>query len=219
MTVDQASPFATALRFFALIVVAAVAVTAGHALAPAADKSPKDSTWEDQDPKEFTEKERLADRPGNFEVARKVGMFFEGAYQVEPQVPDIAFPYNDNGRRIESAEAAAIREQRRDSQLRESGRKQQNKLRQYNIVLHKLTFVNLAKGETKVPNADALGFAQQERLNEVRKDHPERCCLVLIRAGLESLESAKIEGNQTDSDFVLCYVLKGGEWKVVWFEK
>jgi hypothetical protein len=58
-----------------------------------------------------------------------------------------------------------------------------------------------------------------KRFESVRADHKEQCWLVLLRAGLESLQSEKIEGNTSDADFTLCYVKKLDGWKIVWFEK
>lgn len=177
-----------------------------------------ESVWEDYDDSSFKNKDRLANRPGNMQVVKKVGEFFEGMYLVEPDYADLAFPYNNNGKRIETAEAYEAANAAWEQKRRDDGRKERNKFRSYNVVIHKLTLLNLAEGETSPPNPAEYGF-NLERLESVRKDHKERCCLVLIRATLESLQSEKIEGDESDADFVLCYVMKADGWKLVWFEK
>lgn len=176
------------------------------------------SVWEDYAAESLDNTKRMAERPGNFEIVKKVGEFFEGMYQVEPVMKDRAFPFNNNGKRIESADADAAATKATEEKLREEGRTQINKLRSYNIVIHKTTLLPFAVGESTIENAEALGVNTQ-RFESVRKDHPERCWLVLLRAGFESLQSEKIEGNRNDADFALCYVLKASGWKLVWFEK
>lgn len=186
---------------------------------PAKPISENESVWEDVPEEDLDYEPRLDDRPGNLEVVTKTGEFWEGMYKVEPDYEDVAYPLNWNGRvyKTKAENDAKIREQ--ESEARESGRKLTNKLRRYNVVIHRLTFVNLEPGMTKVPNADELGFDQHDRLSQVRKSHDGRAVLVLHRAGFESLESDKIEGDHSDSDFVLLWAKKADGWKLVWFEK
>jgi hypothetical protein len=58
-----------------------------------------------------------------------------------------------------------------------------------------------------------------DRFIQVRKAHPERCVLALIRMSWKSLQSDKVEFNRSDSDIILCWVKKDDGWKLVWFEK
>ncbi|MBK8205438.1 MAG: hypothetical protein IPK87_01470 [Planctomycetes bacterium] len=134
---------------------------------------------------------------------------------------DIAYPFNNNGSRVKTAEDDSTENTMLEEEARREGRKKKNKLRQYSVVIHKLTLFELNHGESSLINPKDHGITEQniERFLSVRKDHPERCCLVLVRAGLESLQSKKIEGDASDADMILCYVMKADGWKLVWFEK
>ena len=178
-----------------------------------------ESVWEDHD--DLDQEDRLADRPGNFEVVSLVGEFFRSVYQVRPDFEHVAYPYQSDSKVWETKELHDAATAEAEAEARKTGRKEKNKLRSYNVVIHKVTLVNLKEGESGIPNATELGVSMSkiERLGEVRERHPERCVVTLLRVGLESLQSDKVEGDRSDSDMILCWVKKPEGWKLVWFEK
>ncbi|MCA8910602.1 MAG: hypothetical protein KDB82_02770 [Planctomycetes bacterium] len=181
-----------------------------------------ESVWEDYDAKDLDNEKRLPDRPGNFEVIAKVGEFWEAMYQIDPDYNDVAYPLCWNHEWYQTKEEQDADEAADEAKYRKSGRKHKNKLRQFNVVMHKLTFLNLKEGESGIPNFADRGLTEVEvdEFAEVRKKHPERCVVVLIRAGLESLQSNKIEGDNSDADFALCWVKKKDNgWKLVWMSR
>lgn len=175
-----------------------------------------ESVWEDYPAEDLDNTKRLPDRPGNFEVVKKVGEFFEGIYGVQPNYKDVAYPFRQNGEFVTEGQTL----ENWDGKSWREGKARRNKLRQFNLVIHKLTMLEFSLGESAVANPEGYGNVKRlkEVFPEVRKHHPERCCLVLIRASAESLQSDKIEGNASDSDLILCYVKKDTGWKLVWFE-
>ncbi len=180
-----------------------------------------ESVWEDYPAEDLDNEKRLPNRPGNFEVIKMAGDFLEGAYQVEPELRGVAFPFNSNGTVIASREEFDRKNEDAEAKRRDSGIKQKNKLRQYNLVVHRITLQDVAPGSGSVTNPTEFGITEHklDRFASVRKTHTERCVLVLMRMGMESLQSDKIEGDTSDSDFILCYVQKADGWKLVWFEK
>jgi len=180
-----------------------------------------ESVWEDYPADDLDNEKRLPSRPGNFEVVKMAGDFLEGVYQVEPELRGAGFPFLSNGTLIASREEFDRQNKEAAAKRRESGSKQKNKFRQYNLVVHRITLQDVAPGSASVTNPAELGITERalDRFAEVRKTHAERCVLVLMRMGMESLQSDKIEGDRSDSDFILCYVKKPEGWKLVWFEK
>lgn len=179
-----------------------------------------ESVWEDY-PAEDLKPKRLPDRPGNFEVITLVGQFYEGRYQVEPRYTGhAAFPLWLASDRFESDEEFQAKRQVDDETRRERGRKQKNKLRQYNVIISELKLQRFASGESAVTNPKENGVTQTdlETFAAVRKAHPERCYLVLVDVQLESLQSDKVEGGGAAAE-ILCYVHKADGWKLVWWRK
>lgn len=179
-----------------------------------------ESTWADVDEAKLKNKARVSQRPGNFEVVKKVGELFEASYAVHPHIPDIAYPFFDESLRIESRADDELREAERDREARQSGQARINKLREENVIIHKLTLCRFAPADATIVNPAELGLTQSdlERFAEVRKVHPEACYLVLVNMSLESLKSDRVSLNKSDSDLILCYVQKAEGWRIVWVD-
>jgi hypothetical protein len=180
-----------------------------------------ESVWEDYALESLDNGERLKDRPGNFEVLTMIGRFFESVYQVEPLFDDVAYPLQQGSGVVASKEEGDAEYERRMRRAREAGRKERNKARSYNFVIHKVTLQDFKHGEDSITNPVSLGvdLRKVDRFIQVRKAHPERCVLAMIRMSWESLQSDKVEFNRSDSDIILCWVKKDDGWKLVWFEK
>ncbi len=186
------------------------------------DPIPEDeSAWADVDESAFRNKERLAERPGNFEVIKKVGEFFEACYQVQPVARDLSYPLFIESERIESKQEHDRREADRDRVAREAGIPRTNGWREGNFIIHKLTLCRFKQGEATITNPADHGLKEYEidRFVEVRKLHPEPCYLVLVHLSYESFKGDKVSFNNNDSDMILCYVRKSDGWKLVWMDK
>lgn len=181
----------------------------------------RESIWEDYPDSSLTNKARLSERPGNFELLKKVGQFFEDIYAVEPTMKELAFPFYHEDGTSRSSEAAEKAAKAKEAQWRAEGSKQQNGMRRYNIVIRRATFLRFAAGESSITNPAEYGLNDKriDKFSMLRKDHPERCWLVLVRAAWESLQSDKVEFDNREADFIFCYVWKPEGWRLAWFEK
>jgi hypothetical protein len=184
------------------------------------DPIPADEeVWEDYPAEDLDYEPRMADRPGNFEVVAAVARLLDGLYAVEPDYTDMAFPFWDESKKFDSEEAWNTFWKEREDQDRADGRHRTNKLRQYNLELSELRFVNIAAGKAELTNFAEMGMGQGnvDTFVEMRKHHTERCVLVLVSADLESLQSDKVESDEKDP-WKFFFVRKATGWKLTYFE-
>lgn len=179
-----------------------------------------ESVWRDYPEEDLDYEPRLPNRPGNFEVLAAVARFLEGQYAIEPDYPDLAFPFWDESKKYETKGDWDEYWEEREANDRERGEHRTNKLRQYNLELVTLSFVNVAAGSTELPNFTSYGMSQThfERFVEMRAAHKERCVLVLVTADLESLQSEKVEPITAKDPLKLFFVKKPDGWKLTYYE-
>lgn len=179
-----------------------------------------ESVWQDYPEEDLDYEPRLPNRPGNFEVLAAVARFLEGQYAVEPDYPDLAFPCWDHAKKYDSVEDFEKYWEKLEAKDRERGEHRTNTLRQYNVELVMMSFVNIAAGSTELPNFASYGMSQTDldRFVEMRVAHKERCVLVLVTADLESLQSQKVESITVKDPLKLFFVRKPDGWKLTCIE-
>ncbi|MEZ5992088.1 MAG: hypothetical protein R3E76_07025 [Planctomycetota bacterium] len=190
-----------------------------------------ESIWEDVPETELTNGERLKSRPGNFEALATLLEFVEGTVRVEPKFLNLAFPFRQERvilsskddeepeTRVEievvaSEEDFKARFGEIEARTRKRGKKRQNSTRKRNLFIERLEVLDFAPEEAELVGADDFGLTEDQvaAFGDLRKDHPEQCCLVKLTMRMESLDSDR---TSTD-DSVFCLVRKPNGWKICW---
>ncbi|HMC66452.1 MAG TPA: hypothetical protein VKI65_16070 [Gemmataceae bacterium] len=195
------------LCFVGFGIVALAALTVGQHGGIAQDKKDPNREWVDYD--DLDQTERLKERPGNYQILGAISEFYDAMYRVRPDYSRCAFPFYEDSKRFNNLEE--IHKWWDDwAKDRAVAR---NKLRQFNIEIKSFSAYDpdeVSKSPQllkKLPHK-----TDQERFAKVRKDHPGRAVLVLLKEELRSLQSKKIE----EGDGILYLVHSGGRWKVAW---
>ncbi|MDH5641247.1 MAG: hypothetical protein OEY28_08130 [Nitrospira sp.] len=181
----------------------------------------KESVWEDYSEDDLDEAARVELRPGTYVLVDALADVLDGLYAIEPVFPHMTFPFNNNGKLWETEEEMKTVLAEKENEARKNGRKLKNKLRQYNVDVHSLEFLEFGKGDDVIENPESIGFSERmmERFKEVRSNHPERAVLVCATCTLKSLQSEKVEGSADEPGFYFCFVRKERDWKLCWYEK
>jgi hypothetical protein len=122
--------------------------------------------WRDYPEEDLDYEPRLPNRPGNFEVLATVARFLEAQYAIEPDYPDLAFPFWDESTKYETKGDWDEYWEEREANDRERGEHRTNKLRQHNLELVTLSFVNVV-----LVTAD-LESLQSEKVESVSAKDP-----------------------------------------------
>ncbi|MBE7490488.1 MAG: hypothetical protein HS108_01805 [Planctomycetes bacterium] len=179
---------------------------------------PKDEpAWKDWDEAYYSNKERNAVKPGNFEVLAALAETLKSMRAVEKSYGPMAFPFWEEDDSWATKEAWDADESRKDDRARRSGKHRINALRLFNFEVSNVQLITLEQGETELPTRAEFGMSDQEfeHFKEVRKAHPERCVLVLLTMDLKSLESDRIQKAKVGNPLRLVYVKKADGWKLV----
>ncbi len=188
---------------------------------PPRDPIPDDeSVWEDY--KNLEKSPRFKDRPGNYPALFALYDFIDGMYQVRPEYRSVGFPlYFDGGDpAIESKQSLDKKVSEYEESIRKSGTKKRNKIRQYNLVIKELHFIDLDEGVPLPPlNESKLTERRDARVTEIRRRHTGHVLLVRALEEFQSLESKKIEGGEEGNYHWYMLALTKEGWKVVWYDK
>lgn len=178
----------------------------------------EEKVWIDYPEDDLDNEERLPDRPGNFEVVSQVARLLQGLYAVEPDYPDLAFPFWKNSKKCDSEAEWNKNWAEQDARDRADGNYRRNELRQYNLELSTLKFVNIPSNSAEIANFSEYGMSQSNysRFQKMREHHKERCVLVLAYVELESLRSENIESNAKDP-WKFFFVRKSDGWKLAYY--
>ena len=179
-----------------------------------------ESVWKDYPMEDLDYEPRLPDRPGNFEVMTPLAHLVHGLYAIEPDYPELAFPFWDESKRFDTIEDWNSYWQNKDDEYRSEGRYRMNKLRQYNFELSSIRFINIPAGKAEFANFATYGMNQgdYDTFVKMREHHTERCVLVLLTADLESLQSEKIESIKESDPLKLFFVRKSDGWRLTYYE-
>src|SRR5262249_52952952 len=140
-------------------------------------QNPKDANkgWVDYDAADFTEKDRLKDRPGNYAILAALSELLDAWYQVRPDYSRCAFPFQDDSKTFQTPAEA---EKFLDDRAR-GGRAPTNKLRQFNINLSGLSVYDPDNALASPEVLKTVGKKfPRDLLAAVRKAHPGRAVLV-----------------------------------------
>lgn len=183
-------------------------VACGEKIAARDGKDPHKG-WVDYD--NLDQKERLEERPGNYQTLAAVAEFFDRIYAVRPDYSRCAYPLQ-----LDTRVYADWDELQKELDERAQGTKPKNKLRQFNVQIRSLAVrdADTFAGTVEFKKWHPL---QQKRFTELRKRHPGRAVVALVHADLESLQSPKVESG--DEPLVLYLASSKGGWRVAWFEK
>ena len=190
-----------------------------------------ESIWEDVPEEEITRKDLAKLRPGNFGVLEAVADFLGGFSADEPEFRRLAFPFwqevlsirtSSEGEREVTVEIEVAQNldefmqpmREFEEQTRKRGKKQHPPYREQVLILERVDVRDFAPGETEFSNPTDIGLTDRhaQTFKEVRKSHPEHCCIVRLTGRSEKVTS---DASST-TDMYLCLVRKPEGWRICW---
>lgn len=177
-----------------------------------------ESIWEDVSESEFKNKSLLLERPGNYLVLRAVFDFLDGIRAVEPRMPPLEFPFQKDSKVWNSQDEINVANAKEEVEARTKGVKLQNKWRRYNFRIQSLEIRELSDGQDALADSSFLDKHDNERMATVRSRHKGRLVVAKAMLFLDSLDSREPR-DETAGRMIFAFVLRNGEWKMVWFDK
>jgi hypothetical protein len=190
-----------------------------------------ESIWEDVPEDEITRKELAELRPGNFGVLEGVADFFDGFSGNEPEFRRLVFPFwqeimgirmTSDGEREVTVEIEVVDDldgfmhpmREMEKQARARGRKMRPPGRESVLFIERVEIRDFLPGETEFKNPADIGLTDRhaETFKEMRKSHPEHCCIVRLTARMESITSEDFSAR----DMYICLVRKPDGWRICW---